>query len=108
MRSFLAPLLTMSSPFVGFPVDLGVCIVQGSLQRQRVFRDGSGPLALPENIHYERYRFSSEGIRYLMVLVGPYVDSAYCCAVCLVRGGYSGGSASVFLCVGLISQGMGV
>ena len=43
--------------------------------------DRSGPLALPEDILYERYRFSSQGIRYFIFLVGPYVDSAYCCAV---------------------------
>ncbi|KAK0148842.1 hypothetical protein N1851_010753 [Merluccius polli] len=29
----------------------------------------------PEDIHYERYRLS-EGIRYLIVLVGPYVGNA--------------------------------
>ncbi|KAK0155980.1 hypothetical protein N1851_001477 [Merluccius polli] len=27
-------------------------------------------------IFFERYRFSSEGIRYLIVLVGPYVGNA--------------------------------
>ncbi|KAK0144625.1 DDB1- and CUL4-associated factor 11 [Merluccius polli] len=43
---------------------------QVDLRRQRVFRDRSDPLALPEDILYERYRFSSEGIRYLIVLVG--------------------------------------
>ncbi|KAK0138911.1 hypothetical protein N1851_024530 [Merluccius polli] len=37
---------------------------------ERRFRDRSDPLALPEDILYERYRFSSEGIRYLIVLVG--------------------------------------
>ena len=83
VRSFLAPPLTTSSPFVGVPVDLGDRIVQVSLQRQRVFWDRSGPLVLPENILYARYRFSSEGIRYLIVLVRPYVDNAYCCALCL-------------------------
>ena len=49
MRSFLAAPLTMASPFVGVPVDLGARIVQESLQ-QRVFQDRSDPLALPENI----------------------------------------------------------
>ncbi|KAK0139982.1 hypothetical protein N1851_023089 [Merluccius polli] len=29
-----------------------------------------------EDILYERYRFSSEGIRYLIILVGPYVGNA--------------------------------
>ena len=66
----------MASPFVGIPVEFGARIVQGSLRRQRVFRDRSDPLALPENILYERYRFSSEGIRYLIALVGPYVGNA--------------------------------
>ena len=76
MRSFLAPPLTMASPFVGVPVDLGALIVQASLRRQRVFRDRTDPLALSDDILYERYRFSSEGIRYLIFLVGPYVVNA--------------------------------
>ncbi|KAK0140112.1 hypothetical protein N1851_022998 [Merluccius polli] len=48
------------------------------LKAERRFRDGSDPLALPEDILYERYscRFSSEGIRYLIVHVGPYVGNA--------------------------------
>ena len=76
LRSFLVPPLTMLSPFVSVPMDLRVCIIQGSLQRKGVFRDRSDPLALPENILYERYSFSSEGIRHLIVLVGPYVGNA--------------------------------
>ncbi|KAK0155981.1 hypothetical protein N1851_001478 [Merluccius polli] len=48
----------------------------GFLKLQRRFRDRSDPLALPEDILYERYRFSSEGIRYLVVLVGPYEGNA--------------------------------
>ena len=39
-RSFLVPPLTMASPLLGVPVDLGARIVQGSL-RQRLFRDRS-------------------------------------------------------------------
>ena len=46
------------------------------LKAERCFRDRSDPLALPEDILYERYRFSSEGIRYLIILVGPYVGNA--------------------------------
>ena len=76
MRSFLAPPPTMASPFVGVPVDLGALIVQAFLRRQRVFWDRTDPLALSDDILYERYRFSSEGIRYLIVLVGPYVGNA--------------------------------
>ena len=76
MRSFLARPPIMASPFVGVPVDLGALIVQASLRRQRVFRDRTDPLALSDDILYERYRFSSEGIRYLIVLVGPYVGNA--------------------------------
>ena len=78
MQSFLALLLTMLSPFVGFPVDLGARIVQGLSDRGSF---GTDPLALPENILYERYRFLSEDIHYLIVLVGHYVDNAYCCAL---------------------------
>ena len=75
MRSILAPPPILASPFVGVPVDLGALIVQASLRRQRVFRDRTDPLALSDDILYERYRFSSEGIRYLIFLVGPYVKS---------------------------------
>ena len=31
---------------------------------------------MPNDILYERYRFSSEGIRYLTVVVGPYAGNA--------------------------------
>ncbi|KAK0155384.1 hypothetical protein N1851_002289 [Merluccius polli] len=43
---------------------------------ERRIRARSDPLALPEDILYERYRFSSEAIRYLIVLVGPSVGNA--------------------------------
>ena len=58
---------------MGVPADLGARIVQGSLGQ---IHTDSDPLALPENILYERYRFSSEGFRYLIILVGPYVGNA--------------------------------
>ena len=75
MRSFLAPPPIMASPFVGVPVELGALIVQASLRRRRVFRDRTDPLALSDDILYDRYRLS-EVIRYLIVLVGPYVGNA--------------------------------
>ena len=75
MRSFLAPPPIMASPFVGVPVDLGALTVQASLRRLRVLRDRIDPLALSDDIIYERYRFS-ESIRYLIFLVGPYVVNA--------------------------------
>ena len=42
--------------------------------RQRVI--GTDPLVLPDNILHERFRFLSEGIHHLIVLVGHYVDNA--------------------------------
>ncbi|KAK0154190.1 hypothetical protein N1851_003737 [Merluccius polli] len=80
----------VKTPFADllFPVDR---IRDRLLKAERRFRDRSDPLALPEDILYERYRFSSEdilvfvmkdtgcsseGIRYLIVLVGPYVGNA--------------------------------
>ena len=72
--SFQAPPLTMSLPFVGVPMDLEAR--RGTpLRRQRVFRNRSDPLALPENILYELCRFSPAGIRYFIVLAGPYVGN---------------------------------
>ena len=48
MRSYLVPTLTMLSPFVGVPVELGDRIV-------KVFSDrgsfGTDPLALPVSCH---------------------------------------------------------
>ena len=70
MRIFLAPPPTMASPFLVVPVDLCALFVQASL-----WRDRTDPLALSDDL-FERYRFSSEGIRYLIVLVGPYVGNA--------------------------------
>ena len=80
MRSFLAPPLTLSSPLLGVTVDLGARIEKGLSDRGSFRTD---PLALPENILYKKYRFSSEGIRYLIALVGTYVNNAYYYAVCL-------------------------
>ena len=53
-------------------VDLSACIIKGLSD---IGSSGTDPLALPENILYERYMFSSGGIHYLIVLVGPYVDN---------------------------------
>ena len=57
-------------------MDLGAIIVQGSLRRERVFRDRSDLLSFPYVIFYERYRFSAEGICYLCKLLEPYVSNS--------------------------------
>ncbi|XP_060792576.1 putative nuclease HARBI1 [Neoarius graeffei] len=44
-------------------------IVRGSLRRARVFRDRQNPLAYPDDVLHELYRFSAEGIRYLCQLI---------------------------------------
>ncbi|XP_060763989.1 putative nuclease HARBI1 [Neoarius graeffei] len=44
-------------------------IVRGSLRRARVFRDRQNPLAYPDDVLHERYRFSAEGIPYLCQLI---------------------------------------
>ncbi|GLD68280.1 putative nuclease HARBI1 [Lates japonicus] len=61
-------------------VDIGARIVRGSLRRARVFRDkiSQNPLAYPDDVLYERYRFSSDGIQYLCYLLGPDVSNATC------------------------------
>ncbi|MBN3301905.1 HARB1 nuclease, partial [Amia calva] len=53
-------------------------IVRGSLRRARVFRDRTNPLSYPDDVLYERYHFSSEGIQYLCQLLGPDVSNATC------------------------------
>ena len=91
--------LTMASPFVGVPMDLGAridddtgqelgperpsvgetpvrhSIAQESL-RQRVFQDRTDPLALP--VYLMRYTGSHQRVCsvYLIILVGPYVGNA--------------------------------
>ena len=57
MRSFLAPPLTMASPFVGVPVDPGARLVQASLRRQRVLRERTDPLALSDDIQISDFIF---------------------------------------------------
>ena len=62
------------------PASDDVVIICGFSHGPRsLYRTGSlrqtYPLALPENILYERYRFSSEGIHYFIVVVGHYVDN---------------------------------
>ena len=66
----------MASSFLRNPVDLNARIVRGSLRRERVFRDRTDPLAFHDDILYERYRFSAEGIRYICNLLEPYIGSA--------------------------------
>ena len=43
---------------------------------ERIFRDRTDPLASHDDILYERYRFSAEGIRYICNLLEPYIGSA--------------------------------
>ena len=67
----------MASPFVDMDiVDIGARIVRASLRRERVFRDRFDPLAFPDDILHERYRFSAEGVRYIRSLVEPSVRNA--------------------------------
>ncbi|MBN3310133.1 HARB1 nuclease, partial [Amia calva] len=58
------------------PINIGARIVRGSLCRARVFRDRANPLAYPNDVLYERYQLSSEGIQYLCRLLGPDVTNA--------------------------------
>ena len=55
-------------------MDLGVRIIQAALRRERLLRDRADPLAFPDEILYERYRFSAEGIRYICSLIEPSVS----------------------------------
>ncbi|KAL7381546.1 hypothetical protein ABVT39_007573 [Epinephelus coioides] len=66
----------MASPFVDAPVDLGARIIRGSLRRERVFRERTDPLAFPDDMLHERYRFSAEGIRYICALVDADIRNA--------------------------------
>ncbi|XP_063734541.1 putative nuclease HARBI1 [Eleginops maclovinus] len=57
------------------PYDIGAQIVSCSLRRARVFRDRQNPLAYPDDVLHERYRFSAEGIRYLCQLLEADVSN---------------------------------
>ncbi|CAK6977013.1 putative nuclease HARBI1 [Scomber scombrus] len=63
----------MACPFLEDPVELGALIVRGALRRERVFRDRCNPFDVPDDILYERYRFSADGLRYICQLMEPYV-----------------------------------
>ena len=41
-------------------VDIGAWLVRVAHRRERVFRDRCNPFAVPDDILYERYRFSSD------------------------------------------------
>ncbi|XP_041669111.1 putative nuclease HARBI1 [Cheilinus undulatus] len=63
----------MACPFLEDPIDVGARIVRRALRRERIFRDRFNPFDLPDEILYERYRFSSHGLRYICELLQPYV-----------------------------------
>lgn len=64
----------MACPFLEDVVDDEALILRRAFRRERVFRDRSEPLAFPDDYLYERYRFSSDGIRYLCRLLGPKIQ----------------------------------
>ena len=66
----------MPSPFVGVPMDPDALIVQASLRRQRVFRDRTDPLALSDDILYERYRFGIYLMVKILLINGVNIDGA--------------------------------
>ena len=57
-------------------MDLGARIILAALRCERLLRDRADPLAFPDEILYERYRFSAEGIRYICSLIEPSVRNA--------------------------------
>ncbi|XP_053366807.1 putative nuclease HARBI1 [Clarias gariepinus] len=64
----------MSCPFMREqPVTEGARIIRRVFQIPRVLRDRQDPLAQHDNILIERYRFSREGILYIISLLNPYV-----------------------------------
>ncbi|CAJ1061262.1 putative nuclease HARBI1 [Xyrichtys novacula] len=63
----------MACPLLPDRVDAVARIVRGALRRERYFRDRCNPFDLPDDILYERYRFSFEGLLYLSELLEPYV-----------------------------------
>lgn len=63
----------MACPFLREIEDEEAVVLRRVLRRERVFRDRSDPLAFPDDHLYERYRFSSDGIRYLCRLLGPRI-----------------------------------
>ena len=80
----------MASPFIENPVDLRAKVIWAALRHERLLRDCADPLAFPDEILYERYRFSAEGIRYICSLIEPSVRNATrrSCALTVGPTGY--------------------
>ena len=66
----------MSCPFLRQePVAEGARIIQRAFRINRVLRDRQDPLAQRDNLLIERYRFSREGLIYIINLLEPHVKS---------------------------------
>ena len=52
----------MACPLLPDPGDIVAWIVRGALRRERYIHDRSNPFDLPDDVLYERYRFSSDGL----------------------------------------------
>ena len=66
----------MSCPFLRQePVAEGARIIQRAFRSNRVLRDRQDPLAQRDNLLIERYRFSREGLIYIINLLEPHVKS---------------------------------
>lgn len=64
----------MSCPFLREqPVAEGARIIRRAFQINRVLRDRQDPLAQRESVIVERYRFSREGVIYIMNLLEPHI-----------------------------------
>ncbi|XP_053342479.1 putative nuclease HARBI1 isoform X1 [Clarias gariepinus] len=64
----------MACPLLNDVVDEEVLILRRAFRHERVFRDRADPLAFSDEYLTERYRFSSDGIRYLCRLLGPNIQ----------------------------------
>ncbi|KAI2661118.1 hypothetical protein H4Q32_030157 [Labeo rohita] len=71
----------MSCPFVREqPIAEGARLIRRVFRIQRILRDRQDPLAQCDSVLIERYRFSREGIIYLINLLDPYVKSSTRCS----------------------------
>ncbi|XP_041671996.1 putative nuclease HARBI1 [Cheilinus undulatus] len=64
----------MARPFLEDVLDEEALIIRRAFGRERVFRDRSDPLVFGDDYLIERYRFCSDGLKYLCRLLGPEIQ----------------------------------
>ena len=67
----------MACPFVDDPIDEEAVLLRRELniRRERILRPRLDVFSFPDNCLFERYRFSSQSIRYVHNLIRPHITN---------------------------------